>query len=116
MGIISTPPLYLYMALYIIIKRLRKTILVVKLTPREESGDQCGDCGRATFMEFDRIKHKYTTCEMASEENQKELFSKIKMEEAGREKEDRIRLAIFHKKIKEDPGYMEKLLQKNRED
>ena len=91
------------------------TFLAVKLTPAEESEGQCGDCG-ISFVD-DIIHHKYLNCssEAARQSNLKELFSKIKLKEAGREKMDRLMLAIFKKKDEEDPSFVEKLLQQSRE-
>ena len=90
------------------------TFLAVKLTPVEES-EVCGECD-ISFV-GDKIKHKYLTCtsEAARENNLKELFSKIKMKDAGRKKMDRLMLAIFNKKDEEDSSFTEKLLQQSRE-
>ena len=86
----------------------------MKLSPAQENEGQCGDCGQS--INGDPIRHRYLTCQN-SEKNMRELFSKIKMEEVSEtEKNDRVGLAMFQKRIEEDPSYLEKLLQQSRKE
>ena len=88
------------------------TLLAVKLTQGEKSEDeaQCGDCGNSFVGDLSH--HKYQNCisEAARENNLKELFSKITMKETGRQKMDRLMMAIFNKKDEENHSFTEKLL------